>query len=102
MLFLWKVWPHYGDVRGGQGHSCDLMALDSFHATPFAWVNWGNLVCARLDSVFYNDAASVCFSAKRSSRPSLALPPVLWAIRHSGDLGYIPEEVLVASFTTIC
>ena len=76
---------------GGQGHSCDLMALDSnamsdrlrhpsspsFHATPFARVNWGNLVCARLDSALYNHAASVCFSAKRSSRSGLALPPVL-------------------------
>ena len=37
----------------------------------------GELVSARFDSVFYSDAVAVCFPAKCSSRPSLALPPVL-------------------------
>ena len=76
---------------GGENvHSCDLMALHSnamsdrlgvssppFHAIPFALFNRGELVRARFDAVFYSDAASVCFPAKCSSRPSLELPPVL-------------------------
>lgn len=72
--------------EAGKGHLCDLMALDSnamsdrlgrslpFQAIPFAWFNRGELVSARFDSVFYSDAASVCFPAKCSSWPSLSFP----------------------------
>lgn len=61
-----EIWNEVQLRLGGeQGHSCDLMALDSnamsdrlgrplphFTPYPFDWVNRGELVCARIDSVF--------------------------------------------------
>ena len=75
--------------------------LSPFHAIPFAWFNRGELVRTRFDSVFYRAAASVCFPAKCRSQPSLALPAARKAIMHSCGPGYIPEKVLVVSFTMV-
>ena len=73
---------------GGQGHSCDLMALNSNamsdrlkrplpHFTPYPSTGSIDVNLFAQDLIFYSDAASVCFPAKCSSRPSLALPLVL-------------------------
>ena len=86
-----KIWNEVQLRFGGaNGHSCDLMALDSNamvnrlgrplpHFTAYSSPGSiaVNLLAQDLTQFLYSDAPSVCFLAKCSVRPSVALPTVL-------------------------